>query len=93
MNHDDLNQHAEYARNKMIEEYNKSGKDEEMKTGKAITEEWIKKIKEPSFHPGYAALLITMIDAALQEARAEGEIVGWENANKMVKVMLGKSVA
>lgn len=80
---------TEYAREKQIEEYNtpylpKRGR--EMKTGKEIVDSW----REQLGPVERKDFLEERIDAALREARREGNIQGWEEAQKMANVMLGK---
>ena len=68
-------------------------KDEEMKTGKAIIDNW--RVQPGGVNVGLHFYdlgieeLEKRIDAALRETRAEGEIVGWEKAFKMVKASFG----
>jgi len=75
---------TEYARNKMIEEYNKPYMEKKMKTGKAIVDRWNEECLGYRITDSGMAQLKKSIDAALQAARTEGEIAG---AERMVEVV------
>jgi uncharacterized protein (DUF924 family) len=74
----------------MIEEYNKPylpKRGREMKTGKEIVDSWHEQASTAWFKTDMDDLK-KRIDAALQLARAEGEMVGWENAKKLANAIL-----
>lgn len=79
-----------YAREKMIESYDREGKGEKMKTGKEIVGSWHEQASTAWFKTDMDDLK-ERIDAALREARAEGEMTGWENARKLADAILGKN--